>query len=209
MAKGLQRALALLVSEYRAARLHRKGVRTAHKYRGLKDLKLNLGCGEMYKDGWVNIDLFNTVADLRIDLREKLPFSDETCSDIYSEHTFEHFSHQDGCFLLNECYRVLEKGGTIRIGVPDTQWPLENYTLDTGYFKAAQELWHPQSRTRLEHINEHFRQDSEHLYAYDFETLELTLRDSGFVNIKRADYDSLLDSSHRSLGTLYVTAEKP
>jgi hypothetical protein len=37
------------------------------------ELKLNLRCGPNRKPGWINIDLFDCYADLRLDLREKCP----------------------------------------------------------------------------------------------------------------------------------------
>jgi hypothetical protein len=40
----------------------------------------------------------------------------------------------------------------------------------------AKRLWHPAwCQTRLEHLNYHFRQDTQHRFAYDYETLERVL----------------------------------
>lgn len=54
-------------------------------------LELNLGCGPNRKQGWLNIDIFDRGADLRLDLREPWPFLEYSVSFIYSEHSFEHF----------------------------------------------------------------------------------------------------------------------
>jgi len=70
--------------------------------------------------------------------------------------------------------------------------------------------WHPEwVRTRLDHINYHFRQDGEHHYAYDEETLALALRTVGFIGIRRREFDPAIDAEARRVGTLYMTATKP
>ena len=61
----------------------------------------------------------------------------------------------------------------------------------------------------MEDINFPFRQGEEHNFAYDFETLRYILEKSGFVQVKRRDFDPSLDSRDRELGTLYVDAIKP
>lgn len=38
--------------------------------------KLHLGCGWAYKEGWVNVDLFATKADIAWDLRHGIPVPD-------------------------------------------------------------------------------------------------------------------------------------
>src|SRR6476660_5531456 len=40
--------------------------------------RLHLACGDHGKTGWINVDLFGPGADLRLDLREPLPFSSNT-----------------------------------------------------------------------------------------------------------------------------------
>ena len=70
--------------------------------------------------------------------------------------------------------------------------------------------WHPEwCRTRIEHINFHFRQDDEHRFAYDFETLQKVLADAGFIEIEQRDFDESMDTASRRIGTLYVKALKP
>ena len=98
------------------------------------------------------------------------------------------------------------------MGVPDTEWPIREYTgqRSEGYFRIAKERWHPAwCQTEMEHINYHFRQNGQHRFAYDFKTLAWALRNTGFHEIKRREYDPELDSIDRKLGTLYVNALKP
>ena len=158
---GLYSALRLLRNEVNIYRLHRKGLKKAKAYAGQNDIKLNVGCGPNKKQSWVNIDLFPDT-DLSLDMREPIPFRDNSVNIIYSEHFFEHLDYPDPAkrFLM-DCYRILKPGGTFSIGVPDPQWALEAYVGpdDKGYFALAKTNWHPTwCQTRLEHINYHFRQ---------------------------------------------------
>ena len=206
---GLIQAFGNLKIEYRIWRNHCKGVALARKYASHELDKLHLGCGLNRKAGWLNVDLFPP-ADLTLDLREKFPFPENTFTVIYSEHFFEHIDYPvvAGKFLA-ECFRVLKSGGLIRLGVPDTEWPLQEYckVRNDGYYQLAKKTWHPSWCTmEMEHINYHFRQDGEHRFAYDFETLRKVLQIAGFSNVTKTNFDPGVDSESRKIGTLYVTA---
>jgi predicted SAM-dependent methyltransferase len=210
---GLWRALHDLSRELNGLRRHRRGIRDARKYTNAKALKLNIGCGNNFKSGWINID-YSANADLQLDMREPIPLPNGSAQMIYSEHFLEHLDYPEAAKrFLTESFRVLEPGGTFSVGVPDTLWPLLDYANvgDGRYFKTAEaERWHPEwCKTRMEHINFHFRQGFEHRFAYDFETMEHALKEAGFVEIRQREFDSDLDSKNRELGTLYVNALKP
>jgi hypothetical protein len=69
-------------------------------------------------------------------------------------------------------------------------------------------------RTKMQLINEVFRQSNQHKYAYDEETLLLVLREAGFSNVIRQsfgislDKDMAPDSEARKAESLYVEAVK-
>ena len=48
-------------------------------------------------------------------------------SNILAEHVFEHLDFQQGVIAINNCYEYLEVGGSIRIAVPDGNFPNEDY----------------------------------------------------------------------------------
>jgi len=84
---------------------------------------LHLGCGAVHYDGWLNIDFGGGPAvDLELDLTWPLPFENDSCGLIYSEHLLEHFDAPDGVNLLKECYRVLKPGGVIRVAMPSLDY---------------------------------------------------------------------------------------
>src|SRR5262249_42604438 len=109
--------------------------------------------------------------------------------------------------FLTECFRLLRSKGLFSVGVPDTGWALDA-TAD--WIDAARRHgWHSGCSTKMERLNYHFREGGEHKYAWDFETLEKTLQNAGFINIRRRDFDPELDSKSRAVGTLYVDALRP
>lgn len=80
---------------------------------------LNLGCGATYVPGMINGDgnRFRKM-DLWLDLRNPLPFKDQTVAFIWLSHTLEHLFPDDAIRLLGEIRRVLKDDGVARIAVP-------------------------------------------------------------------------------------------
>src|SRR6266508_1372315 len=76
-------------------------------------MKLNLGCGKVRLDDWVNADLHG--GDVRCDAH-RLPFRDETFDRILASHVFEHV--RDLPKAIKESWRVLRGDGTLVVRVP-------------------------------------------------------------------------------------------
>ena len=82
-----------------------------------KGTRLNLGCGEDYREGYINCDNHpNAKADRVIDLEEKLPFKDNYADTILLNGVLEHINKP--LKLLAEIHRVLKKGGVVIIIMP-------------------------------------------------------------------------------------------
>ena len=114
-------------------------------------MRLNLGCGSQLPEGWINVDyalgariarvpLFRSVnRKLRLfrmewddsiflhDLTRPFPWADNSVRAVYSSHTLEHMTKEQGRRFLEQCYRVLEPGGVIRIVVPDLSCAVKRY----------------------------------------------------------------------------------
>jgi predicted SAM-dependent methyltransferase len=87
-------------------------------FKNSKTVKLNIGCGTDYKKGWLNIDNNSDdnieKLDLNWDLREKLPFDDESVDFVFSEHFFEHLTPEEGKKTINDLMDLLKPGGVMR-----------------------------------------------------------------------------------------------
>lgn len=209
---GQEQALVQVQQETSTAWQHRKGLRKIRK-RGLtRPAKINLGSGATTKPGFLNVDIC-PVADVTLDLRRPLPFEDNCCELIFSEHALEHLDYPWPVIgLLRECVRILKPGGRLVFSVPGTEWPLLDYPRgpDAPYFQSCREHgWHKGCTTRMEHINYHFRQREEHRFAYDEETAVKLLCEAGFVRARKREFDASLDSVHRRVGSLFMEAFKP
>jgi len=101
--------------------------------------KLNVGCGENKLEGWEN-------NDLDLDLRQVLPYDNNTFAFILAEHVCEHLSAPDCLRFFDEAHRVLEPGGILRVCVPQidvpemgTEW-CRNLILGHGHLMAFNSL---------------------------------------------------------------------
>ena len=83
---------------------------------------LNLGCGDRFHPDWTNLDFVSNGHGVHThDLRRGISFEDNTFDVVYLSHLLEHFGRKEGQGLLEECHRVLLRGGTIRVVVPDLE----------------------------------------------------------------------------------------
>lgn len=168
-------------------------------------IKLNVGCGTDYKDGWINIDnnTDNNIEklDLNWDLRNPLPFADESVDFIFNEHFFEHLTVEEAMPAMQDLMRVLKPGGVMRIAMPDLENIVHNYLhvplKDDPVIKAFKIDF---VRTRAEWMNMSFRW-WDHKWLYDWEELERRINDAGYTKVKR---EKLRKSKHPELRDLEI-----
>jgi hypothetical protein len=172
-------------------------------------LRLHLGSGFERKPGWANVDLFG-YGDIALNLTRPLPIPSLGAESIFHEHLLEHLTLRQGLALLSECYRILQPGGVLRIGVPDTGSYIRSY-MEGG--KGLIEMVRPGRPTPLIAVQEIFYWYG-HRSMYDFETLAMVCRAVGFSNeIEQRPFgDSRLRPAHdtdaRRGETLYVETTK-
>jgi prepilin-type processing-associated H-X9-DG protein len=139
---------------------------------------LNLGCGAKYLEGFINVDgnLF-CKKDMWLDLRNHLPFDNESVDGIYCSHVLEHFYPTELRGVLQECHRVLKQGGGIRILVPSLEKAIEAYS-------AGKASWFPDFPASHDSIGGRFVNylfcDGQHRLAFDWGFADEVLRASGF-----------------------------
>jgi len=72
-------------------------------------MKLNIGCGENKLEGYVNVDIEESVKpDLAIDVRkEAFPYENNSIEEIICTHNIEHIEYRFHPIILTEFHRVL------------------------------------------------------------------------------------------------------
>lgn len=149
--------------------------------------KLHWGCGPIYLDGWVNMDMSQGHKTDVLGNILSSHFDENRFDVIYACHAYEHISFpNDAVEALNRMYRWLKPNGVLRIAVPDLELAVKAYVttgdlkfLYGGDFKA---YYHKD--TKAERLN-FFVKAWQHEFCYDFETLSGMFADAGFRNIKK------------------------
>lgn len=92
-------------------------------------MKLHVGCGAKYLEGWTNLDIVN---DNKIDIMDDasllLSIEDESCDIIYASHILEHFGRHEWRDVLSVWQSKLKKGGVLRLAVPNFEKVVEYYS---------------------------------------------------------------------------------
>jgi hypothetical protein len=107
----------------------------------MSELKLDLGCGNNKKEGFIGVDSIKFDAvDIVADLTQKWPWEDNTVSEVHASHFVEHLTQSERCHFANELHRVLIPGGKATIIVP--HWAsCRAYGDPTHKWPAISEFW--------------------------------------------------------------------
>ncbi|MCS7365839.1 MAG: methyltransferase domain-containing protein [archaeon GB-1867-035] len=92
-------------------------------------MKLNIGCGNDKRAGYVNIDVRSEVnPDMIIDVEKELlsRFQDNSCDEIICIDFIEHLSFNRVEDFLKDCHRILKRGGKLIVQVPDIELHCKN-----------------------------------------------------------------------------------
>lgn len=140
-------------------------------------IKLNLGCGFVYKPGYINIDRFdNSVADKICDIAD-LPFESNSVDLIEAYQLIEHFDYVHCKYTLSEWFRVLKSKGILIIETPDLEKSFEKFVsanLET-------------KKTTLQWIYGIDSLGIQHKTGFTFSLLRDLLKEIGFEGISREE----------------------
>lgn len=174
-------------------------------------MKINLGAGPHWQhSGWHTLDhklkkneKFKIKGNLnKINLKNKI------CDLVFISHTLEHIPHIQIQNVLTEINRIMKKGATIRILVPNLEAITKAYVRkDKKFFKEAIDEDHSirtdlgyggmlmnfivspgQDTVLLDRNLNKFIAGYAHLYAYDFNMIKILLQKCGFVDIKKKKF---------------------
>jgi len=83
---------------------------------------INLGCGTRFCPDWTNIDsVSQSKYVMSYNLSKGIPFPDCHFDVVYHSHLLEHIPKSEVDYFMYECFRVLKKGGVVRLVVPDLE----------------------------------------------------------------------------------------
>ncbi|MEE8592531.1 MAG: methyltransferase domain-containing protein, partial [Candidatus Bipolaricaulota bacterium] len=140
-------------------------------------VRLHLGCGNVYKADYVNVDLFDSsVADVKGDVT-RLPFATASADGIEAFHVIEHFDYIHCKYALSEWFRVLKGGGELVLETPEISETFKQF-LKSDVDSQEQ---------RLQWI---FGIDSpgmQHKAGFSAKLLQRLLHECGFVKAKREE----------------------
>lgn len=89
-------------------------------------MKINVGCGRKVLSGWVNVDIIaRDGVDVVCDARE-LPFPDCSVDVVMGIHVIEHFYQWEAPVVLAEWRRVLKRGGSLILELPNIRKACQN-----------------------------------------------------------------------------------
>ena len=145
-------------------------------------LKVHLGPGQKnYLEGWINVDanMFTGKCDVWADLRNPLPFRNETVDAMYSHHMVEHLPNIHDHFY--EVYRCLKPGGVYRIGGPNGDSAIAK-------FVENDKKWFGDFPDKRDSIGGRFENlifcGQEHLTILTFSFVEEIMRNIGYSRIR-------------------------
>jgi predicted SAM-dependent methyltransferase len=107
-----------------------------------RGLRINVGCGTDYHEGWMNIDGSTTLP--RVDKVLKVPQEplDEALGAgvadyILASDVIEHLHHWEAVQMMGQLSRTLKSGGGVEIRVPDCE-----FILNTDMYSIEDKLEH-------------------------------------------------------------------
>lgn len=102
---------------------------------------VNVGAGTFNHPAWTNVDLYSewykrNKIDMNWDLtaNTRIPLDDLSKNVVYSSHTVEHITDRNAINLFDESYRILKKGGVLRVTTPNINLDYEAYKRNDKFY---------------------------------------------------------------------------
>ena len=189
-------------------------------------LKLQIGAGLDGPAGWLNVDASPTLRLQRLpvvgrwlgavieprfssavtygDVVRGLPMSSQSVGMVYSSHMLEHLAHDDLCTALVEINRVLRPGGVFRSVLPDLECDVQRYLRSEAPDRASEfmrsTLLGLERRERgLMGVMRSWLGNSQHLWMWDYRSMEHQLAQAGFVDIRSASFGDSSEPAFRDV----------
>lgn len=140
-------------------------------------MRVNLGCGTSYLDGWVNVDAYEGVrADIYADAFEFVREHGGEVDELFMGHFLEHMLPASAVALLALMRDSLRLGATVSAVVPDMRAIFAAY--DSG------EITNEELNARFVYS---YEQPSHHVWCHDEASLHDVFTQGGLVDVETID----------------------
>lgn len=193
--------------------------------------RLHVGCGNTLLPGWLNITFepreeYGRIVKkkkalwLNYNLLKPWPLADSSIQFVAGSHMIEHIDLNGGIVFFKEAYRVMKKGGVIRMSCPDLSIYAANYLKNSKDFfenpliREACTFKNAVTPGEI-FIAKAYDSGGAHKWFYDFDSLKHVLESAGFHQVERRerlkgklpDIDQI-EVSAREIESVYVEAVK-
>lgn len=127
--------------------------------------KLQIGSGANYLQGWLNTDLNYNSQVAYLNAGEIFPLKSESFDFIFSEHLFEHLNMSQQINMLKESYRVLKKGGVMRLATPSLDFLFNLYKEPNSPDNLNYVKWAVSNIPKLKEVKKEVKSKDEY-YCY-------------------------------------------
>lgn len=157
-------------------------------------MKLHLGCGKRYLEGWKHVDLLELPHIDYITSIDNLNMIDnDSVDEIYACHVLEHVGRWEVNKVLKEWNRVLKIGGILRIAVPNFEAVVEEYLKNKDLDKLLGFLYGGQDYKY-----------NYHNIVFDLKKLKNHLENNGFIDIELYDWKEFLPEGYDDYSRSYI-----
>lgn len=155
-------------------------------------MKLNIGCGTDYRDGFVNIDGSSTLpkVDKVIDISTEslLSHFEAGAADyILANDIIEHHFHWEATRILKDFFMVLKQGGIAEIRVPDAEYIMKSWRYSTdqklNLLFGGQDIQQGHD-ANMDESRKKFPQFFCHKFGWTMKSLKKELSDIGFTKVR-------------------------
>ena len=141
-------------------------------------MKLHLGCGKKYLEGFVHVDLLKyDHIDYIAPIHDLYFAKNSSVEMIYASHVLEHVDRNSYEKVLDEWYRVLKPKGILRIAVPDFGACVQHY-IASGNLNDILGLLAGGQKDKHDF----------HKMIFDEKLLTHSLMKAGFIEVKKYDW---------------------
>jgi len=183
------------------------------------------GCGWSAPQGWRNFDSSPTLRFERLpiigrlytknetrfpenveygDIVKGLPVAPRSCIGVYCSHVLEHLALEDFRTALLNTRKILRPMGVFRLVVPDLEYSARKYVVNISNTAAPEFirdtcLGHESRARGVKGLASAWLGNSQHLWMWDYRSIELELADAGFVGVRRATFGDSSDPMFQTI----------